>query len=505
MWSDNPSTDSFTRLLPESGDNEYVNGSSPSAGKIPKQDVPQLAQLGVPQQHKGDTPPKSLEFHGIEMMDSKVVNSFLSGHSSVKNHEKVQISTVLYSPASPNSRLPKYHNQAKITGEVRLNVLKPTHISTIEVWLIGNSDSNLRPDYSFLHYRANIWNKSIKTHIETSMGIVQDKFPVGSYTFPFEFEELPEFTQVSLPADGPGLEIKPNTDLSYFTKGSVGYSSSIAYRVWTHIAYGRIWTPVVLESPIVYYPRIRPLPKAENTFPREISWPLQREEINGWSITPFTGKGHFSGEMVEIEGLLMVQAPLVYAMQQQVEFVLLLRSTSQAALQALSVPDHINVAFMSSDIYGRDALQPGNAADKSRVRKPLAKGRISINNEDHHCGKDVVRLDGDVTVPIVLPPSFRYELIGREYLINILITHPNYLHESPAGKGIETELPLWIVTDPPSARSGGPAASPTQLGKLPIIGDPFNMGDLPKRAPSVTGKATDDGRPAIIGKRFISF
>ncbi|KIJ28352.1 hypothetical protein M422DRAFT_270354 [Sphaerobolus stellatus SS14] len=475
--------------------------------KISMEDYP---QLGLPQWHNGDTPPTSQIFPGA--VNLKTLSTFRSGHSTLRSLEDVQFCTVLYSSANTQVDLPKYFNQAKITGEVHLNVKKPTHIHTIEVWLIGISDSNLRPDHTFLQCHADLWNKPVKAEVQASLDIEHDKFPVGSYVFPFEFEELPQYTRVNISAHGVHKHgdsawafLPPSVKITH----NLGYSGQVTYQVWTNVEYGLLRTPVTSASPIVYFPRMRSLPKTENTFPRGIVWPLQREVIDGWSLTPFGGRGNLHGTAVEIEGLVGVKSPSVYGIGEQVDFVLLLRSTSQTALQALSTPDHINAVFMSSDIFGPDALEPGNAAKNNRELQALGQAKIWINNEDNEAtyeGKNVVRLDGNLTVPAVLPPSFRYELIGREYLIKISITHPDYSHQD-----LETEAPLWIVTDPPqhasSMISNEPEITATQdKSKIPIIGDTLTLRDFPKKAPPVTGKATSvKERPTFINHRLVTF
>ncbi len=71
------------------------------------------------------------------------------------------------------------------------------------------------------------------------------------------------------------------------------------------------------DIPFTYFPLRRPIPRDPTQFPfiseRE-DWPLRREEIGGWTITPFGGRGRFKGEMVEIEGLvcLFIYFPTSY-------------------------------------------------------------------------------------------------------------------------------------------------------------------------------------------------
>lgn len=63
-----------------------------------------------------------------------------------------------------------------------------------------------------------------------------------------------------------------------------------------------------IDMPIFYLPRTRPIPRPSPGLPpllptRE-DWPYSREEIGGWTITPFGGRGRFDDEITEIEGLV---------------------------------------------------------------------------------------------------------------------------------------------------------------------------------------------------------
>lgn len=64
---------------------------------------------------------------------------------------------------------------------------------------------------------------------------------------------------------------------------------------------------------VLYYPLARALPRTKTPFPfiptRE-DWPLHREVVGGWTLTPFGGRGRLGDETVEIEGI--VCAPSFY-------------------------------------------------------------------------------------------------------------------------------------------------------------------------------------------------
>ena len=61
-----------------------------------------------------------------------------------------------------------------------------------------------------------------------------------------------------------------------------------------------------------YIPRTRPIPRTLTPFPflplRE-DWPLNREDVGGWNLTPFGARGRFDGRMIEVEGLVSCRSP----------------------------------------------------------------------------------------------------------------------------------------------------------------------------------------------------
>jgi hypothetical protein len=38
--------------------------------------------------------------------------------------------------------------------------------------------------------------------------------------------------------------------------------------------------------------------------PSREDWPFQREDVGGWSLTPFGGRGRFQDEIIELEGIV---------------------------------------------------------------------------------------------------------------------------------------------------------------------------------------------------------
>ncbi|KAJ7027897.1 hypothetical protein C8F04DRAFT_72509 [Mycena alexandri] len=105
------------------------------------------------------------------------------------------------------------------------------------------------------------------------------------------------------------------------------------------------------------------------------------------------------------------------------------------------------------------------------------------------------RLDGELRVPPCRPVSYRYTDIGREYSLQLHITHPQYAHISPTGPGLLAEVPIWYVSD--RALNGGPASlnqDPTYLAALPVKGAEIPAGADAVRWPKVTGERATQGR-----------
>ncbi|KAF7360656.1 hypothetical protein MVEN_00797300 [Mycena venus] len=120
-----------------------------------------------------------------------------------------------------------------------------------------------------------------------------------------------------------------------------------------------------------------------------------------------------------------------------------------------------------------------------------------------------VRLDGEVRVPACSHPSFRYTHMGREYVVHLIITHPQYSHISPNATGLLAEFPVWYVLDrfghlPPGAATSG-AGMPQDLSTLPINGTQLPVGPDAVRAPVSIGAPTEEKRPTAKFTRYYAF
>ncbi|KAJ6562569.1 hypothetical protein B0H19DRAFT_1260138 [Mycena capillaripes] len=96
-----------------------------------------------------------------------------------------------------------------------------------------------------------------------------------------------------------------------------------------------------------------------------------------------------------------------------------------------------------------------------------------------------------------------------QYVVNLIITHPQYSHISPKATGIVAEFPIWYVLDrfghlPPGAAEVG-ADKPQDLGALPIIGTTIPVGPDTVRAPVRVGDHTTEKRPTAKFTRYYAF
>jgi hypothetical protein len=98
---------------------------------------------------------------------------------------------------------------------------------------------------------------------------------------------------------------------------------------------------------------------------------------------------------------------------------------------------------------------------------------------------------------------------GIEYVLHLLIQHPDYSHISPGRQsGIVSETPLWIVTDAPRTADTPEVlwSPPKDLASMPKVGEAIPVpADVHHRLPKVTGDATDERRPTFLGVRTWAF
>ncbi|KAJ7143736.1 hypothetical protein C8R44DRAFT_864772 [Mycena epipterygia] len=133
----------------------------------------------------------------------------------------------------------------------------------------------------------------------------------------------------------------------------------------------------------------------------------------------------------------------------------------------------------------------------------------NVDMEDPPATDHFVRLDGEVRVPACSHPSFRYTHMGREYVVHLVITHPQYSHISPNATGLLAEFPVWYVIDRfahlPPAATRAKVQTIADLAALPVSGPAIPVGPNAVRAPLRVGEVTEEMRPTAKFTRYYAF
>ncbi|KAJ7623571.1 hypothetical protein FB45DRAFT_109121 [Roridomyces roridus] len=228
---------------------------------------------------------------------------------------------------------------------------------------------------------------------------------------------------------------------------------------------------------------------------------------------------------------LGVQDPAVYTTGQVLEFVVLLWSKSADALKLLGQPAAVSVGYYKADFLpSSEVLRPREQSRQTRTLERMADGRAWLADtgrpQDGEPASELVlldlpmdttaatehktrssrmqswtadhdsvpppsptrdsleegdlpgtehyqRLEGEVRIPPCRPVSYRYTEAGREYSLQLQITHPQYAHISPTGPGLLAEVPIWYISDRHLGGRGPEEAlndDAAYLASLPIKG-----------------------------------
>lgn len=242
---------------------------------------------------------------------------------------------------------------------------KTKNIASIDVWVRdvimvthtrrshANSQLVIKPsgEMAFrppiLTMTVNLWNRNQgdPKKVQESPEVFREVFPKGTFIFPFEFPALPKFVDVTHPDmdqlkvyHPPRLAIaivlmsvsrtgvkspshvrvsdfstrEPAIKLqaaSYSYADISGFKGQINFTVGVNVHRdGMMGLDDDFDQTFQYVPLARPLPRVKTPFPflstRE-DWPLEREVVGGWTLSPFGGRGRLGGEeMVEVEGIV---------------------------------------------------------------------------------------------------------------------------------------------------------------------------------------------------------
>ncbi|CAK5285008.1 unnamed protein product [Mycena citricolor] len=470
----------------------------------------------------------------------------------------------------------------------------------------------------------------------------QGKFPKGTFVFPFAFPALPADLPVkhfddTKKSNLSRVPLPPSRAIHMVA----GFSGSIKYTVGINIDYDKVGEPdEEFDMPMQYLPLAKRIAKEHTPFPylptRE-DWPLRREVIGSWQLTPFGGRGRLGEEMVEMEGILGVQLPAVVTAGDVVQFSILLWSKNALVLEALGQPGAVEVAFLSSDMFAGNVMHPRTSSRKDRYLGRLGYGRVwrtedgrpddealvpeikmvqlpdpkapgslksshlgshtvkgtqskrvkevSItdgateerltftaqeerksefpaspndgnafseehmatfsteedgkSNEESAAGGSeaaavrafsptptteeiggefeeteepdhFLRMDGEIKIPACTHPSYRFPNMGREYLLHLIFSHPQYMHISPNATGILAEFPVWYVIDrfnylESSATTPRSRQTWNQLNALPHSGAEVLIDDKAFVAPFAEGEVTTERRPTAKFVHYFAF
>ncbi|KAF7309472.1 hypothetical protein MIND_00318000 [Mycena indigotica] len=360
--------------------------------RVKKRRRPDFSTLGAPEWYSEDGNPRlPSDMPGTTTRTD--LPAYTIAHGTVlalriedKNH---WLSLVLYSHAKESSLAAMYHNAAKICGEVRVCLEKTKNISSIEVWM-----SAVAPAGELISLTATVWNRSMgdPRHPQGAKVAFKDKFPMGTFVFPFELPPLPKFVPVAHPDSSDnrkGFVPLPRSFWKDKVYGDAFYQTtsidSDNYWFLHQCGVGIRRDSVAgidedMDMILQYIPLAPPLPRKSVPFPFLASredWPFKRETLGGWVLTPFGGRGRIGLEMVEVEGLLGIQDPSIVTAGHKLEFVVILWSKSADALQLLGQPAAINVSYCMADFMpSSEALRPREQSRTTRKIEQMCRGRI---------------------------------------------------------------------------------------------------------------------------------
>ncbi|KAJ7201705.1 hypothetical protein GGX14DRAFT_464764, partial [Mycena pura] len=154
-----------------------------------------------------------------------------------------------------------------------------------------------------------------------------------------------------------------------------------------------------------------------------------------------------------------------------------------------------------------DATLAGDTVAPKDSNEPPPSPTLSLDGlDDEPEPERVVRLDGEVRVPACSHPSFRYASMAREYVLHLLIKHPQYSHISPNASGIIAEVPVWYVLNRFAGLAAGQTAdADADYSALPLKGDAIPLVEGTVHLPPSMGHSTTQRRPTFRTQRVAAF
>ncbi|KAJ6485801.1 hypothetical protein C8R45DRAFT_997919 [Mycena sanguinolenta] len=384
--------------------------------RVKKRRKPDFSVLGAPEWYHDD-PPEPPNMPGTAPRTDLDLCAYAIAHAAVlplriedKNH---WLSLTLFSHATESSLAAMYHNEARVAGEVRLCLEeKPKNISSIDVWLAA-----VAPSGQIISLTANVWNRHKGDPLRPGQKPVlfKDKFPLGTFVFPFQMPPLPRFVPVT----------RPDNDTRK-TKGLVSLPPSgekISYTCGVGVRRDSVGVGVGginedMDMILKYIPLHCILPRPRTPFPFLASredWPFKRETVGGWVLSPFGGRGRIGTQIVEIEGILGVQDPAVYTLGEVLEFGVILWSKSAEAMKILGQPAAVTVGYYRADFLpSSEALRPREQSRQTRTLKRMADGRVWIASAGRPANREPAPEPLDVSKAVATQtPSPRPKLVQK--------------------------------------------------------------------------------------------
>ncbi|QRV82164.1 hypothetical protein RhiJN_10179 [Ceratobasidium sp. AG-Ba] len=470
----------------------FYTSSTPGAppGQA-KRRRPPKSELGKPTFASRD--PELNVVDGVEVCDERTRASGVALVRSVDEGGQPKVSLLVNHFGEVGEKGVIFYGGTSVTGEVRLWVSKPESIDSIHVRI------SLKAACTFSESEQDAMTMRA---VLLSGGAT---FQPGTYVFPFAFDPFPNSVVVRQ-EEKKNVTGRPLARLllppSYHVRAP-HWMGRIEYEMGLVVKRKGLRPNDYIEIPLVYRPRQRLKPQLPPSLPFPLiptrdDWPFERENVGGWSLTPFGGRGRWYGERkVEVEGLLGIPCPTAVHAGSKINVTLLLWGTHGPALAALSSPGAVRLRFVRAHVMGLDALSPSSRSHSSRIvfeaerwgGTVWADGETEVDGSetsgsegDSGVGLDrivdmgpakddgddddevfpgaadsgnVVKLHGSVCVPEEAEPSFRWKNMAVEYLVQVVISHRDYNHISPSGPGIVGEAPVWVVTGPSSVAPPG--------------------------------------------------
>ncbi|KAF8884615.1 hypothetical protein BD779DRAFT_1442937 [Infundibulicybe gibba] len=377
-------------------------------------------------------------------------------HLTKKRHNWATLR--ILSNASSPKQLPKYMAGETVQGTFELILDGPDSIHSISISIKGRiiTCPGDGETFFFLDQSLPLWDK---TQGDPNSG-AQPSFPgklSGHYTWPFSFP-----FPTSIPKGGKEPNISPRHQIpqTYLERNA---KVSVHYELFVFISRGILRSDSLIQTSVVYVPRIMPEPASalrQAAYLERQLPPCPREDPIGWYVLPSaTMHGLVGQRPVEVECTLSLARPLCYTRGAIIPCHLTVRATLPQDLDLLVKPDTI-VAHLRrrvrfhQDTAGtmkRHSITPLTVGDVQDltfgVWWPRHEGLSSQETYQRE-------MHGEIHLPGDLQPSCDFPSLSIEYYIVILpFDSPYFLAERSQ---VVISQPIRIAT----VHAPGPTPEP---------------------------------------------